>query len=263
MRRRFRQLGLFLLLGAIVNVVLSWTAALWLPAAAGFIGVHEETHGDGVVALSFVQGGVASTAVRTSFSTVSALENELGPGFPLTPLPGWCADPGRGKSLRQLEPTNFIQVAWGWPCRSMSCRIEEHIEDVPGFVRDDPPMIPGLDVLPQIGGTRWVSEMSWQFPLTWLQRPDDATVPLASGGAMPRCLPLRVLPLGFLMNAVLYAAGLWLFLVAPFTVRRLVRRRSGRCVHCGYLIGSNEVCTECGNAVPAARRSGGRAIDAR
>ncbi len=68
-----------------------------------------------------------------------------------------------------------------------------------------------------------------------------------------------ILPLGFLINTVFYAMILWLLCAAPFTARRLIRKRRGRCVRCGYDLrhAEHDVCPECGSAVKGARRGRG------
>ena len=73
-------------------------------------------------------------------------------------------------------------------------------------------------------------------------------------GFAPVITPLRPLPLqpampGFLINTVIYATLLWLLALIPFTARRLIRRKLGRCIKCGYdLRGhtSGGGCPECG-----------------
>ena len=69
------------------------------------------------------------------------------------------------------------------------------------------------------------------------------------------CLPYRnlaVTPIwpGFAINTVFYAAVLWLVSLAPFTLRRVIRRKRGACIKCGYDLrgssGGGGVCPECG-----------------
>ena len=62
---------------------------------------------------------------------------------------------------------------------------------------------------------------------------------------------LPYLPLwpGFAINTVFYAAMLWLLFFAPGFVRRRIRTRRGQCPACGYPIGTNPLCTECGKPV--------------
>ena len=70
------------------------------------------------------------------------------------------------------------------------------------------------------------------------------------GHGMGRVLPLRPIWPGFLINTLFYALVLWLLWSTPFAARRLIRKRRGRCVKCGYdLTGTeHEVCPECGGA---------------
>ncbi len=71
--------------------------------------------------------------------------------------------------------------------------------------------------------------------------------------AAPAVAPLRPLPLypalpGFLINTIFYAAILWLLALGPFTARRVIRRKRGHCIKCGYdLRGDLDGgCSECG-----------------
>ena len=53
---------------------------------------------------------------------------------------------------------------------------------------------------------------------------------------------------GFAINTVVYAAILWLLALAPFTARRMIRHRRGRCRKCGYDLRGDfsASCPECG-----------------
>jgi hypothetical protein len=64
----------------------------------------------------------------------------------------------------------------------------------------------------------------------------------------PLLFPLRPVWPGFAVNALFYAAILWLLWSAPFAARRLVRRRRGRCIACGYDLraSAHDACPECG-----------------
>ncbi len=58
-----------------------------------------------------------------------------------------------------------------------------------------------------------------------------------------------ILWLGFAINTLFYAAILWLLILGPFTLRRLIRRRRGLCPACGYDMKHAEHdqgCPECG-----------------
>ena len=54
------------------------------------------------------------------------------------------------------------------------------------------------------------------------------------------------------MNTLFYAGVLWMLFCGPFALRRMIRRRRGRCPHCAYPIGQSPVCTECGAPRPHA-----------
>ena len=47
-------------------------------------------------------------------------------------------------------------------------------------------------------------------------------------------LPLRPIWPEFAINTIFYAAILWLLTLGPFTARRMIRRKHGRCINCGY-----------------------------
>ncbi len=51
--------------------------------------------------------------------------------------------------------------------------------------------------------------------------------------------PVGVVGPGFAINTIFYAAILWLLTLGPFTARRMIRRRRGRCIKCGYDLRGN------------------------
>lgn len=59
-------------------------------------------------------------------------------------------------------------------------------------------------------------------------------------------LPLFPLWPGFFLNTLVFAAGLAVLWHVPVSVRRMSRRRAGRCLGCGYNIDRLETCPECG-----------------
>ena len=63
-----------------------------------------------------------------------------------------------------------------------------------------------------------------------------------------RALPYMPIWPGFALNTIFYAALLWLVTLAPFTTRRMIRRKRDLCFKCGYdLRGTSEIgCPECG-----------------
>jgi hypothetical protein len=62
-------------------------------------------------------------------------------------------------------------------------------------------------------------------------------------------LPAQPVWHGMILNTLVYALLLWLLFLAPFTARRMIRRRRGLCETCAYPVGVSSVCTECGAAL--------------
>ncbi len=61
---------------------------------------------------------------------------------------------------------------------------------------------------------------------------------------------LKVLPLQFAGNILVWSVGVVILIRAPGALRWLRRARAGCCVHCGYaIVGELSTCPECGNSV--------------
>ncbi len=103
-----------------------------------------------------------------------------------------------------------IHVSSGWPARAMS-------------------------------GETWEAWVPGQRP-KWSNRQA-----MFVGGGL---LPLRPIWPDFAVNTFFYAAILWLVIPGPFVLRRLIRRRRGLCLACGYDLrhAEHEACPECGLA---------------
>ncbi len=68
------------------------------------------------------------------------------------------------------------------------------------------------------------------------------------GQRMRNHLPIRPFWPAFAPNTLFYATLLWLVILGPFALRRLIRQRRGLCPACGYDLrhGEHEACPECG-----------------
>ena len=60
---------------------------------------------------------------------------------------------------------------------------------------------------------------------------------------------------GFAVNTIFYAVILWMLTLGPITARRMIRRKRGHCIKCGYDLRGDfsSGCPECGwrrEAVP-------------
>jgi hypothetical protein len=229
-RRRLRRVVtrviVFLMLGAAVNVAVAW----------GLAARTEPPHVVGLGIYRFDSGSYRSDTgdwfVRVStcfgseyFESHPFHRGDLGPNLrghdARAVYPAWAdryAEPDDGTNF--LPQFHMIGHAAGWPCWAM-CAYEDHGE--PASER---------------------SIISWGYQL------GDKESPSRIPRLMTRCvLPLRPLWPGFAINALFYAAILWLLLAAPFALRRRLRLRFGRCPDCAYPVGASDLCTECGKPV--------------
>ncbi len=75
------------------------------------------------------------------------------------------------------------------------------------------------------------------------------------GTRMRNHLPIRPSWPGLAINTLFYAAILWLLVLGPFALHRLIRRRRGLCPKCAYPMDESAVCTECGRELPQRARA--------
>ena len=128
--------------------------------------------------------------------------------------------------------------------------------------------------LPALEGRRWHLSIpvGWHFSETGFaiqqgeraRSVSDFELPVnvnTAGAGESRMLPLLPLWWGFTINTLLYGMILWLLLFGPFAARRMLRRRRGLCAKCAYPIGASPVCTECGGRIPSL--TGGAGVENR
>jgi hypothetical protein len=108
---------------------------------------------------------------------------------------------------------------------------------------------------------RTLQRMTTGWPLPAMQW-DSSTianawiggVPLADrpaiGGLVARRLPIRPLPLRFLLDSVSFALAIFALVTTVHGLRTARRRRRGLCTHCGYSLSGLPTCPECGSAIP-------------
>ncbi len=284
MKRRLTKLVVFLLLGAIVNVAVAWGCAAWIDVEhwtqrytfllgpipfedAGWqVAYHEKPGAIRIVALGVDPLGFAHwREVLGADVPREELERAI-EGFPgqihsiaelKAHVPSWSRT---NHPPRPRAPTYYpIEDARGWPIVSLRCSIDERT------IRlriGDPNDYAVLDLnhgertgVVEENSVVWKDKMGRIVGETKLAKGDAARHGiLLPVKALPRqqydirALPLRPIWPGFAINTILYAAILWLLALGPFTARRMIRRKRGRCIKCGYNLRGDfsAGCPECG-----------------
>ena len=236
MKRRLFQLAVFLLLGAILNVAVAWGCALSVD-----LGIHtpfrfgartiavfhrdlKETDFDGWKLMRRAAPGGRVVAVVPEKAT--APRDSADPDD----VPADAASAYRRLCKYTDRPVNWPPGSWqslvdqsrGWPMLAMCCQYEYNSYN------------PGTT-----------------FVVNGIEIDDGQTV---IGEAI--VLPLRPIWPGFAINTLFYAAILWLVIAGRSALRRLIRRKRGLCVSCGYDLryADHDACPECGAAIPSPLR---------
>ncbi len=219
MKRPLLTILLFLLLGAIANVAVAWGYALWSPSTPGSP-IGSNPREDRAWFLDRVP------PTRWTDWDGPYLRPDAGPGFELIGFSAMTLDPAAPKGERVAAR----RLRSGLPLVSLE-------------------------------GSRW-SKAAYAT-VFGLRSPRTPNLYLNAALEPPpelrprtqRLLPLRPLWPGFAVNAIFYAAILWLAIPGPFALRRLIRQRRrqrrGLCPACGYDLrhGEHEACPECGVTV--------------
>lgn len=230
MRRRLVvRIGVFLLVGAIVNIAVAWTLVLWPDPPPTW---PDETlsqmdffpAGEFITVVDVRPGGVRLAQYRDIPTSLYLFIDKPSQAL----IPSWSRF--RIGSLVPLDPDGwasgdvdlYAECAAGWPF--LACRSWRIAKRGSAF---------GYDTLDSRG--------LWMLPESW------------NWGGINRDVPFLPIWPGFAINTLLYAAAIWLLFAAPFSLRKRWRIRRGRCPHCAYPVGAGSVCTECGKPVtPAA-----------
>ena len=218
MRRRISKLVLFLLLGAIVNVAVAWGCAAWADVGTDYTeGISEDgtasllRWSSNIGTLIYFERSRTATLDRTMRG--SRRMDELSPYWLHLDVPSAAYQSGR------ISEENSFTDARGWPALTMWSEYEWPAYGQTVVVKGGLPL----------SSRHSVSNRYFAPPL-------------------PRALPLRPIWPGFAVNTLLYTVILWLLICGPFELRRLLRRKRGLCITCGYDLGGaeHEACPECG-----------------
>ena len=226
MKRIAIKLVVFLLLGAVTTVGVAWSSALWVDSMA------TPRHERGITAPDHPRWRVFRTTSRSATHIQSYATRR--------PYP-------RGQLPADATPEEVDTWLQG-----EAVRVPSDLVTAPYWSRtSDPP----VETDYQAGGL-WEEARGWpmrSLMWVWPRKESDTLIRALNLGdvqgpvGIPRALPLQPIWPGFAINTLTYAAVLWLPF-APFTIRRVIRRRRGRCIKCGYDLrhAEHQACPECG-----------------
>jgi hypothetical protein len=201
-----------------------WRVVTWKPGTpvrtVNFITL-ESTAPDGQVyrASGYCDGIRGEEWILRPLVLTAPLEPRFDPGpRPKRSPPYWVAWPPStpvqiGPSLPIVTLYGGSTHAWGWPMRSMRfSRITEYTHS-------------------EFSGTADIGVI----PFVWRGERND--------------LPGRIIWPGMVVDVLFFSSACWLLVRGPTATRRWSRRRSGRCIACGYDrrgLPTPSACPECG-----------------
>ena len=252
MNRRVARILVFLLLGAIVNIAVTWSLSLLIDPFSIEATVPRFRWGQR--SINGNRNWLASIRWRAGAARLAAVTGPVREGDqnqsedPDVLLPGWWRA-GRfidqpseelwaklaGREVHQLSEDEVLQFqsqaeARGWPALSMWYELR---------LSKINPVRPRM-LMEARGGLETPLPL-WLDPMVY------------SSYDQPRTLPLRVIWPGFVMNTLFYAVVTWLLIVIPSRLRRWRRLRRGLCPKCAYDLRGRSTesatCPECGTLV--------------
>jgi hypothetical protein len=213
MKKCLRNLCLFLVLGAIVNVAAAWGCALWVD-----LSTVQSTGGkmyDSANHVEWTAWVLRSPGAAFVQSVRSRTDHEgatfVDPTIKLVPAIGGIRAAGQSFETRGYED-RYIE-AEGWPLLCLWSEYRPSSEN--SLLVGEPDLEP--DGAYRIAGPP--RERRWHL--------------------VPVSIPTWVFWPGFAIDAIFYATILWLLFISPSKVRRFIRIRRGRCGACGYPIGAS------------------------
>jgi hypothetical protein len=221
-RQLLLKLGVFLLLGVVVNVAVAWGCAYWVDVAKSTAD-PSLSESDSPRWNFFLYAGFGS--IRIGARAHDEYFVSLGGDRYFVPrrhlIPSWSRIRLRPNQDQMSEGKFFIEDARGWPFLAMYSTLFEKFGDRVIHY--------GLLLLADSPRGTYVT-------------------------TMVRGLPTTPIWPGFAINTIFYAAMLWLLWVAPGKIRRFIRVHRGVCPECGYIIapgtaaasGPGGPCSECG-----------------
>ncbi len=221
MKRIAIKLVVFLLLGAMVNVTVAWGLAVrpgryhyWRLGRDPYV-VYDRISPEGYLTTILRRGGelilCQANETRGTSPSPEILDNSRYTAM----VPAWSVF--KGQEPLPVEPDRlvlFVEAAVGWPSLSLRSFATFRVESAEQWDTDH---VRSVEI-PRLRD-------SWRIRV-----------------------PYDPIVTGFAINTLFYGVILWLLWSTPFATRRLIRKRRGRCLKCGYDLrhAEHDVCPECG-----------------
>jgi len=226
MLRWARRIVIFLLIGAIVNILLAWGCSLLHGEAAEYWEPYHNPRGENplVVFVTNRFGQEIISGCERSGTLLARYPDDVKAYRGIIWWPresvGWSRD------------RRSYAVASGWPMLTLKAWRTTIITDSGGDTPQYDELFHGcIHIERDVFG-----------------RQPDAGSDLV--GLVAVLLPLHPIWWGMIGNTIIYAAALAIPLAIFASGRRAWRLRQHRCPTCGYSRGTSPVCTECGQPLP-------------
>lgn len=236
--RRLRTILIFLLLGAVLNV---------LVALASFVLLDEKSDGwsEMRVGAARLENEYLWSVWRLKRRGFLLLECNVWQGEtvwndqwekPGATIEPWSMRPAEWATM-PAKRYEWYEMASGWPCLAMWTRL--HIRDpLHDFALSGLPGLPGnTRVFP-----RDILERGWLIDRSFLPR--------------QVILPYGIIWSGLIINTLFYALMIPVIFIGLRRARQSIRRHRGLCPHCAYDLrgAEHETCPECGRPTSRARQ---------
>ena len=228
MKRWLFKLIVFLLLGAIVNVAVAWGFTAQMEFDAASLQALQETH-------ETLEESEWPRAVPRHWPSLRTAWEAHTFGWLVRRFVGrrnhW--DPTTDQQERSEH--FFVDVyEVGWPSRSLQWETWWEFEIS----------------YPQ--NTASYRNKGHPAPTWWRSGITVSAQRFGFGSRSWKALPVHPVYFGFVINTVFYAVLVWCVTFGPFTARRFIRHKRGRCINCGYDLrgAEHDRCPECGVSPP-------------
>lgn len=222
MLRLLRTAALFMLLGAVTTICVSWAFAA-LGSTPNLLGLARGS------SLPFVKPGEVvpwPPHVPADWPSPRTLAQSTGRGLRQDYA---TSVTGTASLFDEAPSTRFVYmmagIRSGWPMQAMR---------ITSLTVRSPDGAEVVSRTPSIGLPDWFQAFVESNTRGFRGR---------------RALPLTPIPAGFVANTAMYGAFFWLVLRSRNAVRTALRHRRHQCLECGYPIGTALKCTECGASV--------------